>query len=333
MNKQSFLTLLFVLVCSISFSQEIVSVKKYSQQRTAMGSSFTISVIGNDEDGAQKAIGAGFEEIDRIEKLISSWDPTSQTSEINRQAGISPVKVDKELLELIYRSLKVSRLTNGAFDVSYASMDHIWKFDGSLKEMPTREEIVQSVQFVNYENVEVDLNNQTVFLKEKGMKIGFGGIGKGYAANRAKEVILKLGFENGIVNAGGDLTAWGKDEHGEFWGIAIADPSQENKVAAWLNIENTAVVTSGDYERYVEFEGRRYSHIIDPKTGYPTTGIKSVTIICPNAELADAMATAIFVLGTDDGLELINQMDGLECLIITDVNELLTSSNMDLNHQ
>jgi len=238
--------------------------------------------------------------------------------------------VDVELFNLIRRSLKISELTEGAFDISYASMDQLWYFDGSMKVPPSDEEIKASVANVGFENILLNEKNHSVYLDKKGMKIGFGAIGKGYAANRAKMILTANGFNNGMVNAGGDLIAWGEGFNNEKWKIGIADPKKETEYISWLEIKDQAIVTSGDYEKYVAFNGVRYAHIINPKTGYPTTGIKSVSIICPDAELADAIATSVFVLGKENGLKLVNEMNLIECIIVDNNDEFSTSEGIDL---
>jgi thiamine biosynthesis lipoprotein len=319
--------LLFVSVVTASGQT-----KSYKEVLLLMGSRFEITAVSDNEATANNAIKAGITEIKRIESLISSWDSTSQTSEIIRNAGLKPVKVDKELFNLIKRSKKVSDLTHGAFDISYASMDKIWKFDGSMTKMPDSISIAKSVSKIDYNNIFLDKENSTVFLKNKGMKIGFGAIGKGYAANKALEVMSKMGLTGALVNASGDLITWGKDEDGKDWKIGISNPKEKDKIFSWLSIGETAVVTSGNYEKFVTFNGKRYSHIIDPRTGYPVSGLSSVTIICPNAELADALATSVFVLGKEKGLELINKLNGIECILVTDDQKMLTSSNLQLEY-
>ncbi len=315
-----------------SFSKHSFNPKTQTKVLKLMGSRFEVSAIHNDVGLAWEAINAGIQEITRIEKLISSWDEASQTSEINRNAGIEAVKVDKELYDLIHRALKVSKLTDGAFDISFASMEKVWKFDGSMTELPSEEAIVASVAKVNYQNILLDAEAQTVFLKEKGMRIGFGAIGKGYAANRAKAIMQEMGIDNGLVSAGGDLIGWGEQEDGTEWKIGIADPEEKDKIFSWLSIVNQSVVTSGNYEKFAMIDGKRYAHIIDPRTGMPVIGLKSVTVICPDAELADALATSIFVLGEKAGLDLVNQLKGIEALLVTDENEIKTSENLDLNY-
>ncbi len=323
------LPLFFVLVYTSSlYAQKI-------EKRTLklMGNRFDITVVAKDSLETSKYIDLAINEISRIEKLISSWDSRSQTAEVIRNAGIKPVKVDKELFELINRSMAISRLTDGAFDITYASMDKIWKFDGSMKKMPFDSEIKASVSKVGFENIILDKEKQTVFLKLKEMKIGFGAIGKGYAADKAKALLMSKGVAAGVINASGDMNTWGKQPNGEDWKVAITNPLNKNNAFALLPITDGAVVTSGNYERYVTFNGKRYTHIIDPKTGYPSSGIVSTTVFAPKAELADALATSVFVMGIDVGLNRINQLPHVECIIIDDKGNIHTSKNIDINKQ
>ena len=243
-----------------------------------MGSRFDITVVANDALQGNHYIDIAVNEISRIEKLISSWDVKSQTSKINSNSGIKPVIVDDELFQLIKRSIKISKLTDGAFDISYASMDKVWRFDGSMTQMPSENEIKKSVEKVGYQNIILDDNIRSVFLKLEGMKIGFGAIGKGYAADKAKSLLIENGAESGIINASGDLNTWGTQPNGKDWMVAIVNPLNKEKVFSWMPIKNSAVVTSGDYEKYVKFNNVLYTHIINPRTGFPSTGILSVSI-------------------------------------------------------
>jgi thiamine biosynthesis lipoprotein len=295
-----------------------------------MGSRFEITVIAADSTKANQYIDMAVNEISRIETLISSWDPKSQTSEINRNAGVKPIKVDDELFGLIERSIAISKLTDGAFDITFASMDKVWRFDGSMTEMPSQEIVKASIAKVGYNNIVLDKDNSTVFLKLPGMRIGFGAIGKGYAADRAKSLLVSNGVESGIINASGDMTTWGKLPNGQDWKVAITNPIDKSKAFAILPIRNGAVVTSGDYEKYVTFNGKRYSHIINPITGYPATGIVSVTVFAQKAELADALATSIFVMGIEVGLNRVNQLPNIECIIIDDTGKIFTSDNVKI---
>ncbi len=295
-----------------------------------MGSHFDITVVAKDQVEADEYIDLAVSEITRIEQLISSWDSNSQTSEVNRNAGLRAVKVDAELFDLIQRAIGISKLTDGAFDVSYASMDKIWKFDGSMTVMPSTDSIKASVSKVGFQNIVLDKESSTVFLKLKGMKIGFGAIGKGYAADKAKDLLISKGVVSGIINASGDMNTWGKQPDGSEWKVAITNPMDKNKVFALLPITNGAVVTSGNYEKYVTFNDVRYTHIIDPRSGYPATGIISVTVFAPKAELADALATSVFVMGIEVGLNRINQLPKVECIIIDDKGNIITSKNIEI---
>jgi thiamine biosynthesis lipoprotein len=307
------------------FSQNV-----YTRTLKLMGSRFDITVVANNEEEGNDFIDIAINEISRIEKLISSWDANSQTSEIIRSAGMRPVVVDDELFQLIQRCLKISKLTNGAFDISYASMDKVWHFDGSMTEMPSKEAIEQSVSKVGYQNIILDETNHSVFLKLEGMKIGFGAIGKGYAADKAKALLQNKGVQSGIVNASGDLDAWGTQPDGKDWMVAIVNPLNKEKVFSWMPVYNSAVVTSGNYEKYVRFNDVLYSHIIDPRTGYPSTGILSASVFTKTAELADALATSIFVMGVETGLDFVNQLNGVECIIVDANNKVITSNNITL---
>ncbi|MEZ4828889.1 MAG: FAD:protein FMN transferase [Bacteroidia bacterium] len=322
-----FLSLILTTFPELSRAQQI----SFSQTLILMGSRFEITAVANADSTAKHSVDIAIAEISRIERLISEWDSASQTSEINRQAGIRPVKVSWELFSLIRRSNKVSALTGGAFDITFASADRIWKFDGSMKNIPTEEEIQRSVARIGYEKIEINPEDTTIFLPERGMKIGFGGIGKGYAANMARTAMQNAGVTGGLVNAGGDLTCWGQSPTPGGWRVGIANPRSRSQLAAWMEINEMAVVTSGNYERFVILDGKRYAHIIHPKTGWPATGLQSVTIICPDAELADALATAVFVMGQSEGMALVNQLKGVECMMINDQDEIIKSDKLNMH--
>lgn len=296
-----------------------------------MGSRFDITIVADNKVLANKYIDQAVEEITRIERLISSWDSDSQTSEINRNAGIKPTIVEAELFDLIERALQLSKITQGAFDITYASLDKVWHFDGSMTKKPTEESIASSVSKVGYQKVILNKNDRSVFLQQEGMKIGFGAIGKGYAADKVRNFLKSHGVTAGIINASGDLTTWGKQPDGTDWMVGITNPLNQNKVFSWFPVVNAAVATSGNYEKFVEFEGIKYSHIIDPRTGYPATGLVSVTIFGQSAELCDALATAVFVSGVATGLDTINQINGVECVLVDDQNKIHTSKNIVLN--
>lgn len=296
-----------------------------------MGCSFDITVVAPNHEKGEDYIDIAVREIVRIEQLISSWDAKSQTSKINAAAGDHPIHVDGELLELIVRSKGISKLTDGAFDISYASMDKIWTFDGSTINAPAQEVIASSVSKVGHNKIIVDSDHNTVLLSEKGMKIAFGAIGKGYAADKAKALLIDLGVTAGIINASGDMSTWGHQPDGSEWKVAITNPMDKSKSYGMLPIGDGAVVTSGNYEKYVIIEGMRHAHIIDPRTGSPVSGILSVTVFAPKAELADALATSIFVMGKEAGIDRINQLPNIECIIIDDMGKIHKSDNIEID--
>ena len=317
-----------LLLATFTFAQ-----KSFHRTTKLMGCRFDITVVAPDKKTGDQYIDDAISEIQRIEKLISSWDKNSQTSEINKNAGIRSLSVDKELFDLIERSVQISKLTSGAFDISYASMDKIWKFDGSVTTMPDKEKIKNSVTKVGYENIVLDKKHSAILLKQKGMKIGFGAVGKGYAADRAKAMLIEKGVPAGIINASGDLNAWGKQPNGEDWLVAITNPLNKAKAFAYLPVQDQAVVTSGNYEKFIMIDNTRYTHIIDPRTGYPSKGVVSVSVFTQSAELADALATSIFVMGVETGLDFINQLPSVECIIIDQNNKVFTSNKINLKNE
>lgn len=323
MKKQ--LILLLLATQTLSFGQQI-----FKKKQSLLGSPFEITVVAKDSIQGNLFSDLAITEVRRIENLISDWIPTSQISKVNHNAGISPIKVDKEVYDLVDRATKISKLTSGAFDISYASMDRIWKFDGSMKEMPTPEEIRKSVEKVGYQNIILNSKDTTIFLKNKGMKLGLGGIGQGYIADKIKVLLQEKGCKSGLVNVSGDINTWGKQPDGQSWTVGIVNPMNKNKVFATFPLDDSAVETSGSYEKYVTFNGKRYSHIIDPRTGYPATGIVSVSVFAKQTEIADALATGIFVMGVEVGLDLVNQLKGIGCIIVDDKGVIHTSNNIDI---
>jgi thiamine biosynthesis lipoprotein len=320
-----------LVLMSLFLSIFILSAQKsYSESSILMGSSFEITVVAEDEDFAKESLAIAKKEIIRIENLISSWDQKSETSRINRNAGIAAVEVSKELFDLIFRAQQISKLSSGAFDLTFAAIDKLWNFDGRESEMPNPDTLKASVFNIGYQLIELDEESLTVFLPKKGMKIGFGAIGKGYAADRAKQLLVELGVLGGIINASGDMNTWGTKPDGSSWTIGIVNPMNNKKVFSWFSLEHNAVVTSGDYEKFTQINGRRYSHIIDPRTGIPSQGIVSCTVFAGKAELADAIATAIFVMGVESGLFLIDQLPDIEAILIDDSGIIHRSKNIEI---
>jgi thiamine biosynthesis lipoprotein len=319
------LSFLFVVVSFSSIAQA-----EYKKKVSMLGSPFEITVVAKDSLEGNYFIDLAISEVKRIENQISDWIPTTQISLVNKNAGIQAVKVDSEVFELVARAIKISELTDGAFDISYASMDKIWKFDGSMKTMPTEEAIKKSVAKIGYKNIILNQKDQSVFLKLEGMKLGLGGIGQGYIADKVKDKLLANGCLSGIVNVSGDINAWGKQSNQKPWTVAIVNPMNKNKVFASFPLENSSVETSGSYEKYVIFNGIRYAHIIDPRTGYPAQGVVSVSVFAKQTEIADALATGIFVLGVEVGLDLVNQLKGIECIIVDDKGKIHSSKGIDI---
>lgn len=314
---------IFILFLNSSFSfAQIQRVRSV----TLMGSRFDFTVVDKDSISAENSIDKAISEISRIENLISEWQPHTQISEVNRNAGIKPVKVDREVIDLTKTALYFSKLSDGAFDISITAMDKIWYFDGTMETLPEPSKIKSSVRNVGYQNIEIDTLQSTIFLKNKGMKIGFGSIGKGYAADRARAILKNSGVIAGIINASGDISTWGTQVNGEPWAIGVNNPFKEEKMAAIIQQKGeVSVTTSGSYEKFAEINGKRFSHIINPKTGMPSTGLTSVTIIGPDATTANGFSTSVMVLGKKKGLKLLKKNKDYKYIIITDKGNVFRS--------
>ncbi|GAB4044502.1 FAD:protein FMN transferase [Spirosoma litoris] len=322
--KQVFILVLLL----IGFSATAQVLRKRTVK--LMGSRFDITIVATDSLTAEQNIDTVIAEVTRIENLISDWRANTQISQVNRNAGIAPVKVDAEVFALTERALHFSKITNGAFDISFAAMDRIWKFDGSMTKMPTPEAIRKSVEKIGYKYIVLDRQKSTIFLSRKGMKIGFGALGEGYAADRCREMMLARGIKAGIVNGSGDMSIWGKQPDGRDWSVGITNPLHKDTVFAIVPLRKSAVVTSGSYEKFVVFNGKRYAHIINPSTGYPATGLSSVTVFGPSAETANGFSTSLMVLGKKAGLQLIRKHPQYSYILITDDGEVVSSSDLGL---
>ncbi len=294
----------------------------YRREMRLMGNKFEISVVGNDPVWAGEKINSAITEINRVEKLLSTFSEDSEVNAINRNAGIKPVKVSAEIFKLIDRSLQISELTYGAFDITYYSG---YKTDAHQD----NDTAISSYTIVNYKDVVLDATATTVFLKEKGMRIGFGANSKGYAADRAKYILQTEGVSNGVINAGGDLLSWGLQPDMEPWTVAAADPRQQNQPFADLDISNMAVATSVNAEKYATINDKK-SGAPKPKNGFTVSEIKSVSILSPTAEFADAMATPVMTIGVNAGMYLINQLNQIGCVIIDDHNRVYPSKGINI---
>ncbi|WP_162549756.1 FAD:protein FMN transferase [Hymenobacter nivis] len=306
--------------------------RAYTRAAHLMGSHFTFTAVSSDDSLAWRALRAGMRETGRIDRLFSYWDSTSQVVKINRMAGIRPVVVDQEVYDLIARTLKISQLSGGAFDITFASGDKIYQFDKTEHaSLPDSATVRNSVRRIGWQKVRLDPAVHSVYLPEKGMRINLAGILQGYGVRRASEIMKKMGIAGGLLNGSGDVYCWGKQADGSGWRIAIGDPARPQSVSSWLTVSDMAVVTAGNYEQYFTVAGKYYGHIINPHTGYPATGLRSVTIICPDVELADALDDAVFVLGPQVGLAMINRLKGVDATVITDDGQTLVSKGMQLN--
>lgn len=303
-----------------------------ARQRTTtlMGSRWDITIVAKDSLTAEQNIDTVIKEVTRIEYLISDWKPQTQISQVNQAAGISPVKVDKEVLDLTRRAVAISELTAGAFDISFAAMERIWKFDGSMTQIPSPEAVAKAKAKVGYRNIIIDTVASTIFLKEAGMKIGFGALGEGYAADVCRAMMQAKGIEAGIINGSGDIGAWGKQPNGLPWTIGITNPFRVSQVYAVVPLQKGSVTTSGSYEKFAEIDGRRYSHIINPATGYPATGLISVTVFGPSTEMCNAFSTSIMVMGKKAGLKLLKKYPEYSCVMVSDNKKISASKGFKL---
>lgn len=317
--------LLFCILFSYGQGTDKVSVKR---NLNLMEGEFEITVVAMNEEMGYINIEEAAAEIKRIEQLISSWIPESETSLINRNAGIRAVPVSQELYNLIERSKQLSELTNGAFDISFASFDALWTFDGSMRAMPTEKEIEKIRLLGGYRSIILNPEDHSVFLKHKGMKINFGAIGKGFAADKAKSLLVSKQVPSGMINAAGDITAWGTKSTGDKWLIGVANPTGNGNFVTWIPIVESSVGIAGNQRRYVSVDGKRYGDILNPLTGQPAEGVAKVTVFGKMAEFCDALATAITVLGAENGLALVNQLGDTEAIIEGENGELYHSKGL-----
>jgi thiamine biosynthesis lipoprotein len=293
----------------------------FAREARLMGNRFGISLVANDAAWADERISDAVSEINRVEKLLSTFTDDSKLNEINRNAGIRPVRVDAEIFKLVDRALQISDLTHGTFDITYPATQIV---DADTKAAKRK------LSLTNYKNVILDAAKQTVFLKNKGMRIGLGAISRGYAADRAKYILQMQGVSSGVINAGGDLLSWGLQPDNTPWTIGTADPSQATQPFADVNISNMAIATSFNSEKMPAITSAKPAGSIDPESGFPVSKIKSVSIITPGAELADAMATPIIAMGINAGLYLINKLNQMACIIIDDHARVYTSKDIKL---
>lgn len=316
-EKPFWFALLLLLQIAI-FSCSAEKAKVFRKTTILMDTYVTINVVSPSETKAEEAIDEAFKEIKRLEGLINFWSKYSELSEINKKAGVSPVKVSSQTLDLIEKALFVSKKTDGGFDPTVGPLIRLWDFRKAI--IPDDKTIKETMKLVDYRAVVVDKKNSTVFLKKNGMTLDSGGIAKGYAADLAVSVLKKKGIKAGLVSVAGDIKAFGTKPDGKPWVIGIRNPrptdsSADNDILATIELQDMAISTSGDYERYFIKDGKRYHHIINPKTGYPAMDCQSVTVIAKEGVFTDGFSTGIFVLGPKKGLKLLKKL-GFEGIII-----------------
>jgi thiamine biosynthesis lipoprotein len=300
----------------------------FRKSKVLMDTLVTITVVSGTEDEAEKATDKAFAEIERIEKLSSFYSPESEISLINKNAGINGVKVSSDILNLLSKALYVSEKTGGAFDVTIGPLSVLYDFHKKIR--PDDRVVKKRLSLVNYRNMIINTEESTVFLRNKGMLIDPGGIAKGYAADRAEEVLKKSGILSGIVSVAGDIKTFGVRPDGKPWKIGIRNPDagdMDDDVMATVELSNMAISTSGDYERYFMLDGVRYHHLLSPKTGLPSRECRSVTIITREVALTDAFSTAVFILGHEKGMKVLEER-GFEGLIVDGQNNIHTTKGI-----
>ncbi len=282
-------------------------------------------VVTEDTQKAKAAIELAIAEMERIIVVMSEWQADSMISQVNQAAGKRPVQISRELFELLSAAQQLSEQTEGKFDITFASAGKLWDFRKAT--IPTAAQIKTAIARIDYTRLQLDRKNMTAFITHPGTQVGLGGIAKGYAVDRASDILRRQGFNEFSVNAGGDLYAEGQHKDG-LWQVGIQNPRDTDELIALLPIANSAVATSGDYERFFIQDGKRYSHIIDPHTGYPANRCQAVTILAPRAFMADAIATGVFVLGVKKGLALVNRLEGVEAVVVDARGEMHVSEGL-----
>lgn len=302
--------------------------KEFGVKCKMMGSAFELMVADDQEDFAQLMLEEGLNEIRRIENLLSEFLPASATSAINHYQGNSPLAIDPECFALIERCLGISRLTEGCFDITVSPLKKLYSFRNEAFTMPSRKLINETLEKVGFQKIELHKESNSISFSHPGVQVSFSAIGKGYASDRVKQLWLNKGVKSGYINASGDLNAFGSRHDGSPWKIGIANPVDKHQVLMQIPLHNASAATSGDYEQHFIYRNTRYSHNLNPLTGMPLTGIQSVTVFSPKAELSDALATAVYVKGIDKGMSFINHLPHTHCIMIDDKQQVHFSNNL-----
>ena len=293
--------------------------------RPMMGTEVSVLLWHDDSEAGERLVEQVFDEAARIDRLMSTYKEDSQISAINRRAADEPVVAGDELFSIIRRSLDLSELTLGAFDITYESVGQHYDFRDRRR--PDAATVEEERKLIDFRFVDLDQPSGTVFFHKQGVRINLGGIAKGYVVERGVDILKISGVENAIVTAGGDSRLLG-DRRGQPWMVGIRDPRNDGQVAISVPLENEAISTSGDYERYFEEGDVRYHHIIQPRTGAPASGVHSATVLGPDAVMTDALSTAVFVLGVDQGLRLIATLPDYESIVIDDAGRIYYSDGL-----
>jgi thiamine biosynthesis lipoprotein len=294
----------------------------------SMGSQLRVTLWTTDEAKASAAADRVAREFDRLEALLSIWKDGSDVVRLNAAAGRAPVAVSRETIEVLDAARQAGELTGGKFDITFGALAEIWKFDHDQDgRLPDRAAIDRRVPLVDYTAVRTDRGAGTAFVSRAGMRIHLGGIGKGYAVDRAVEQLKADGFHDFLIQSGGDMYAAGTN-NGTPWTLGIADPRGDRQAFAAVSLRDQTLSTSGDYERFFITNGTRYHHLIDPDRGEPARGCRSVTIVADRAVIADVLSTGVFIMGPDAGMALVEKMPGIEAVIVTAANDVLISSGL-----
>ena len=297
----------------------------FYREEAIMGTRVAVELWSEDADLATRAMDAVIAEMRRTDELMSTYKPESQLSAVNAHAFERPVRVDPEIVEVVSRALDFSRLSDGAFDITYASVGYL--YDYRAHQRPSAEQVAAALPGIDYRQVQVDRGANTIRFLRQGVRIDLGGIGKGHAVDRSIDTLRKLGIEHAMVNAGGDTRLLG-DRRGKPWIVGVRDPRNEGKMVTRLPLEDEAISTSGDYERYFEEDGVRYHHILVPGTGQSARGVRSATVIGADATLTDALSTTVFVLGVERGMRLIAGLPGVEAVVVDDQGRIYYSDGL-----
>ncbi len=291
-----------------------------------MGTRIYVELWHENEELGRDAVEAVMEEMRRIDRLMSTYKAESQVSLINRDAAARPVRTDAEIIALLEEALTLSALTAGAFDITYASVGYLYDYRARRK--PDEAAIREALPAVDYRHVIVDSDAGTVRFASSGVRIDLGGIAKGYAVERGVVILRSRGVHHGIVTAGGDSRILG-DRRGRPWLVGVRDPRQDGRIVARIPLSDEAISTSGDYERYFEEDGVRYHHILNPATGRSVSGVRSATVIGPDATRTDGLSTSVFVLGVEAGLALVNRLPDVEAVLVDEEGRLHYSEGFE----